>query len=540
MLSGIKFFNKTSKKLIWAVIFLITFFCMLEIANQPSSASQIAWVFPSLERIERTKKPDSKTSIQLYAARGEYESFQIGIISPKDGLTNVNISTSDLSGPNNQVISKQNITLYREHYIRVNHSSPKGMISSNPPLGTGWYADGLIPFVHPETQADLTGAKLDAVPFNLSAGSNQPIWVDVFVPRDTQPGQYRGTFTVTSNQGNITGEILLKVWNFQLPLKPSLNSGFSFYEIKSKSAMVEMLKHKLMPVANINPADQRQLIDLWGLRSFRLPFWSGADYTNCKMKPAPSIEDIKSAAAKHESDLFQYVRYADEIDKCPNLIAPMKEWARNIHKAGLATAIAMTPTPELYDDGSGIGRSAVDIWIVKASDYDQAPKRVSEVLQKGDKVWFYTALAPAVDDYSPKWLIDFAPINFRIPHGFINQSLGLTGVLYWRVDSWTGDPWNDEQTLFQGGHYYPGEGMLFYPGEKVGVKGVVPSMRLKWLRDGVEDYEYIEILKSLGRGDWALEVSRTAGKDWKNWTRDWKVLESVRQQLGQEIERLQS
>ena len=29
----------------------------------------------------------------------------------------------------------------------------------------------------------------------------------------------------------------------------------------------------------------------------------------------------------------------------------------------------------------------------------------------------------------------FKPINFRIPQGFINQNLGLTGLLYWRVDT---------------------------------------------------------------------------------------------------------
>lgn len=38
--------------------------------------------------------------------------------------------------------------------------------------------------------------------------------------------------------------------------------------------------------------------------------------------------------------------------------------------------------------------------------------------------------------------------------------------------------------------------MLFYCGKQVGIKRVVPSMKLKWLRKGVEDYEYLEMLKS--------------------------------------------
>ena len=77
--------------------------------------------------------------------------------------------------------------------------------------------------------------------------------------------------------------------------------------------------------------------------------------------------------------------------------------------------------------------------------------------------------------------------------------------------------------------------MLVYPGEKVGIQGFVPSMRLKWLREGVEDYEYIEILKRRGRGDWALGVARQVGADWSNWTRDPNALEQARRALGEAI-----
>jgi len=63
-------------------------------------------------------------------------------------------------------------------------------------------------------------------------------------------------------------------------------------------------------------------------------------------------------------------------------------------------------------------------------------------------------------------------------------------------------------------------------------------MRLKWLRDGMDDYDYVEILKSLGRGDWALELVRGVAPDWKNWSHEWHDLNAVRQQLGDEISRL--
>ena len=63
-------------------------------------------------------------------------------------------------------------------------------------------------------------------------------------------------------------------------------------------------------------------------------------------------------------------------------------------------------------------------------------------------------------------------------------------------------------------------------------------MRLKQIRQGIQDYEYVEILKKRGLGDWALERMRKIAPDWKNWTRDPAALESVRRQLGEKIQSL--
>jgi glycosyl hydrolase family 123 len=171
--------------------------------------------------------------------------------------------------------------------------------------------------------------------------------------------------------------------------------------------------------------------------------------------------------------------------------------------------------------------------------YDLATDRIMQALAKGDEVWSYNALVQ--DPYSPKWGIEFAPINLRIQPGFISQSLGLTGLLGWSVDTWTSDPWTNVNNAGKFGRAnYPGEGMLVYPGSTVGIVGVAPSMRLKWIRDGVEDYEYVALLKKAGRGEWALQVARRVGQDWKTWTRDPNALEATRRQLGEMLDRLAS
>ena len=179
------------------------------------------WVAPSLQRVGRTAAPGTSTQAQISAAKGEYESFQIVVRAPSgNSLTNINVAVSDLTSSGGQVISKSNLTLYREQYVNVTSSSPDWG-GSNRPLAPGWYADGLIPFVNPATGAALSGATLQAVPYNLAAGANQPFWVDVFVPRSAAAGYYTGIFTVSSGQGAVSGQISLHVWNFTLPLQPT-------------------------------------------------------------------------------------------------------------------------------------------------------------------------------------------------------------------------------------------------------------------------------------------------------------------------------
>ena len=81
----------------------------------------------------------------------------------------------------------------------------------------------------------------------------------------------------------------------------------------------------------------------------------------------------------------------------------------------------------------------------------------------------------------------------------------------------------------------PGEGMLVYPGEAAGVQGTIPSIRLKWIREGVEDYEYVELLKKQRRGDWALSLVRQVATDFQNWSDDPAMLERVRRTMAEAL-----
>jgi hypothetical protein len=68
----------------------------------------------------------------------------------------------------------------------------------------------------------------------------------------------------------------------------------------------------------------------------------------------------------------------------------------------------------------------------------------------------------------------------------------------------------------------------------------VPGVRLKQLREGSEDYEYIEILKNLGQEQFALDIAKSVGADFHTWTQDKGVLLAARKQLGDRIHNLSS
>jgi hypothetical protein len=503
-------------------------------ASAWAQSSPVVWVASSLQSVKQTDRSSNNIHAQLSAAKGEYESFQIVVQAPRNhDLTNTSIILTELITSNGHVIPATDVTLFREHYVNVRSSSPDWG-KSNRPLGPGQYPDALIPFIDPATGQPPRSTSLQAAPFSITAGTNQPVWVDVFVPLDASAGEYSGAFEVSSDQGKARGEISLRVWNFALPAQPSLSSAFLVWQ-KDQIAIGRMLlRNKITPLST-SPETIRKLAGTAGLKLAGLPFWSGADVSHCAMRPPPPLTDVRAAVAKlpRALDLVDYT--ADEVSKCPALYPTIQQWAYVLHQAGVKNLVTIAPSPELFDDGSGTGRSAVDIWAVLAEGYLANVDAIKRAIAKGDSVWSYTTLVQ--DGDSPKWEIDFPPINFRIQPGFLSQALNLSGIMYWRVDLWPSDPWKTVDTTgrFSSANF-PGEGMLVYPGGEAGVRGVVPSMRLKWIRDGVEDYEYVALLKRLGLDSWARMVITGVAADWSHWTKDPNLLEAARRQLGEKLD----
>lgn len=78
-----------------------------------------------------------------------------------------------------------------------------------------------------------------------------------------------------------------------------------------------------------------------------------------------------------------------------------------------------------------------------------------------------------------------------------------TAFAFERLDPWT------TQWAFGGN----GDGTLFYPGTPAKIGGTqhvpVSSIRLKLIREGYEDYEYLAMLDRLGDGTFARQTAAT-------------------------------
>src|SRR5258708_20175568 len=142
-----------------AMFVLLTIFIA---ASQSLSAPFPVWVSPSLVRVGQTDAPGTASSINLSSARGETVDTQVIVQAPASGLSNVNVSASELTGPAGATIPASSITLYREYFITVTGTASYGG-GSNPPLGSGTYPEPLIPFNDPEP-----GSPLSATPSTLN------------------------------------------------------------------------------------------------------------------------------------------------------------------------------------------------------------------------------------------------------------------------------------------------------------------------------------------------------------------------------------
>jgi hypothetical protein len=506
-----------------------------------SSAAFPAWVSPRLVRVGQTDAPGTTSSISLFGARGETVDTQVIVQGPAGGLTNVNVTASSLTGPGGVTIPASNVTLYREHYLTVTGTASYGG-GSNPPLGSGTYAEPLIPFNDPETGSPLCGtaALLKACNATIAAGQNQPYWIDISVPRGatTSPlGAYTGSISITADQGSATIPVTVTVWNFELPMQPSELSLWTLWPPaagNTTSTLAQaLMRNKVMGWYDVAANASSDVTNLGLNRSGLDGYYYIGIQCNGSYSSLPSTSQINAAAANFPAGLPLDFYLADELNGCTGDYSPIKTMGANAHAANRSVKTMMTinaTDPNLY--------GAIDHWVL----LDSMQQWPALPFTGGGDLWSYTSCNAGYGN-APEWLVDYPPINERIQAGFLNWTQGATGILYYRSDGWTAGnmigSWNNVDTTACGsGVGRPGDGIFLYPPSPIASTESAPGIRLKAIRDGIQDYEYVQILKNLGQVPFLNSVIQPIATNWSNWSHDPNALEGARLQLGQLLQQL--
>ena len=554
------------KRLSWAAVVLAVLTIFIAVGQASGQAFPV-WVSPRLARVGQTDAPGTTTSINLSGGRGETVASQVIVQAPVGGLTNVNVSASALTGPGGATIPASNVTLYREFYITVTRTQGVPQGGSNQPEGSGTagtYAEPLIPFNDPQPPGSSlcgTSASLKACNASVSAGQNQPYWIDFFVPRgatNSPAGSYTGSISITADQGSATIPVNLTVWNFELPLQPSEGSLWSLFapatvtgNINTDISNLEkaLMRNKLMYWSDV-PGNAAQDITTFGLIRSGLEYYHSFAIPCSEPNPMPSgsipgASQIGSWAATYPAGLPVDIYVLDEWNEAAMCTSAARQdvmtTANNAHTANPSVKTIMTayaPDPTL----SG----SIDHWVLLDS-HESWP--TLPWTGPGDLSSY--ASCNIGNGNTPEWMVDYPPINERMQAGFLNYTEQAVGILYYRADGWTAgntiDSWNHvDTTACGGGLARPGDGIFLYPPAPIGSSEEAPGIRLKAIRDGVQDYEYAHLLHTLGQDAFvnstlqSLAGPQPIAFSWTNWKHDdnGAAVENARLQMGQKLNQL--
>jgi hypothetical protein len=544
-----------------------------KISNNPADYPANVWVTGSLAKIGPTATPGSVHWAEISAARNEFESFQVHVRAG-DQPMQVEISVSDFTGVSGQHIpANPNIQVFRESYSNVRQVSDLNGKS-------GLIPDALIPV------RDWTFHELrNAFPVTIPPNQTRSAWIDVFVPPATPSGYYSATITV-KDSGRVTGTIpaVLKVWGIELPSASTLKSAFGlgygslataaykdyagagrFPGAKGDSELGLALAHAAeaaffldhrvsissvavqptVPLGNWSQFDKvyGPLLDGTAQTLLRKARLTAMQYPNTSNFDRGDVRDWMAHFQKKGWSplLFNYI--CDEPPVGCN-------WSQLAQKATSFRAVALglknlvTTNIEFAEREKVIDKfdilAVVLNELIQKDKGNQRSRYDAWLAQPGKELWWYQSCnqhescangtpGPKSSTW-PSYMIDASPVRNRI-FQWMAFLYGVQGELYYLTDLWKDDPWDHLYDF--GGN---GDGALFYPGtvDKIGGRSPTPvaSIRLKLIRDGMEDYEYLIALQKAGKGSEATRIARTFIQSITTFDDNPQALYSAREQLG--------
>ncbi|MCW2927144.1 MAG: hypothetical protein JWM86_1112 [Thermoleophilia bacterium] len=505
-------------------------------------------------------------AIALRAAGNEVESVQLVVRGGGSPLTGVDVSVEGvLAGPGGVTIDPSHLRVYRVGYYNVTGFPSDGDLGG----ALGAFPDSLVPRVDA-----IWGEPRRAFPIDVPAGQNRLAWLDVHVPAGSPAGDYAGASLVVraAGQAQRSVTIAVHVVDVDLPSTTSLDGGFDVNPNRicqahdcaaypggaaaltaayARIALDDRLTLAKPPNATPSgPSDS-------SYRTYTRPLIVGSDQTQLAGARLRTItiyqwatESADEWRRTAEADSFtDRVRFhCDEIATSSTAWSNCRrDWSRaNELWRGAATGTGVTDLPlqvtTSLDDvawarANGFGdfadRIAVLIPVINRvhpKSRPAFPGRRAEFAPWASgttpggaprSLWSYTSCmsmgcSPASGDPETEWRgwasygIDQPAMQARAM-GWISWTYDLAGEYYYETARDLPTAWSDQWSDDGGNH---GDGTLFYPGTVAQVGGThdvpIESIRLKRIRDGREDYEWLRIAASTTGRAAVQDVARTA------------------------------
>ena len=540
------------------------------------------WAAGSTEKIQpagRSELPHtgpwdaSLRRVRIEGVRGEHVPFHLVVTADRMDISGVTVELSDLRC-GDAVLPASAVKVYLEYFSKVYAASGKNGRK-------GYWPDALVPLTRPFA---VKSSRRDRGPVLR----NQPLWVDVEVPSQQQPGVYEGQLVVKV-EGKEVGELAieLKVWDVTLPPERNFPVQFGFFygrEIARLHGVEQdsdeyrelffeylgyLLDHRVDPAfisigLDGGLKDGRYVLEWTDPRMEKFLFERGQCRFLIGAGP-PGLSREGLTKEQYEEYVRQYLRqviaharkagwyerlsFTGAVDEPQTRkeYEAVRYWADLVHSVDPDVPVAVTeqPIPDKTEWGTLVGYCSE--WIVHGNVLDRNRGAIAARQAAGERVSWYISCDQLYPQ--PNYYIDRSAADCRMI-SWITWRYKLGGMLYWATTLWreVRDPWADAISWKRSHCNAPaaGEGMLLYPGNLVekytgqaNVYGPVGSLRFALLREGLEELELLELLASLGGREAADEIAASICRGVKDFSRDPEDIESARLLLIRKIAELQ-
>lgn len=464
--------------------------------------------------------PPPQSRIELFGIRDEYLSAQC-VVKARRQLTDLTVSVDPLKYTGaDSVLPSDAVTWNFVGSIAIAENSPNHRKSEVIRPAPARFPDYLS----------------DAKQMTVAPARYQAIYLTIHVPRDAREGDYQGTVTFRTKEGDRALPLSLTVYPLTLPdarhlMVTEWYSTNRFRQLYGIDSSDSDAFYKMLGVYARNMADHRQnvfrvsldLIRATKNKDGKLTFdfsrfdkWADVFWSTGRMDLLETgfvarfgegdwssrqivlrdfrVQDeaTKASATMPGKEylpqflpaLEQHLRERGWLDKTVFHIADepsdhnVMDWREAsdfVHRYGPhLQRIDAIETPHCLD--------RLEIWVPKIDHYATWQQAYTDAQKLGNEMWIYTVGIFQAGVY-PNKTVDVPLIQSRTLHWY-NYRFNLKGYLHWGFDSWTDDP-------FEAPGQHRGDGWHVYPAKD----GLLNSLRWEQMRNGIQDYEYLWLLE---------------------------------------------